>query len=92
MNDLQPPGCWPAGSRTDSSSRLVPLGLVFAAVLSFWVDEDPAALRGTAAQDFGISGAATQSAMNAIEAEHHARWYFLLAGIALVIWFGIGVV
>ena len=70
---------------------LVPLGLVFAAVLSFWVDVDPVALED-AAEDFGISGAATQSAMNAIEAEHHARWYFLLAGIALVIWFGIGVV
>ena len=70
---------------------LVPLGLVFAAVLSFWVDVDPAGLED-AAEDFGIGGAATQSAMNAIEAEHHARWYFLLTGIALVIWFGMGVV
>ena len=70
---------------------LVPLGLIFAALLSFWGDEDPSGLEH-AARDFGISGAATRSAMNAIEAEHHARWYFLLAGIALVIWFGIGVV
>ena len=70
---------------------LVPLGLVFAAVLSFWVDEDPEGLED-AAEDFGISGAATQSAMNAIAEEHHARWYFLLAGIGLVLWFGIGVV
>lgn len=70
---------------------LVPLGLVFAAVLSFWVDEDPDGLEA-AAEDFGIGGAATQSAMNAIAEEHHARWYFLLAGIGLVLWFGIGVV
>ena len=70
---------------------LVPLGLVFAAVLSFWVDEDPDGLKD-AAEDFGIGGAATHSAMNAIAGEHHARWYFLLAGIGLVLWFGIGVV
>ena len=70
---------------------LVPLGLVAAALLSFWVEEDPAGLED-AAEDFGIGGAATQSAMDAIAAEHHARWYLLLAGIALVLWFGIGVV
>ena len=35
---------------------LVPLGLVFASVLSFWVDEDRVGLQD-AARDFGISGA-----------------------------------
>ena len=70
---------------------LVPLGLVFAAVLSFWVDEDRGGLED-AAHNFGIGGAATKSAMNAIAEEHHARWYFLLAGLVLVAWFGIGVV
>ncbi len=39
-----------------------------------------------------MSGAAVQSAMNAIAGQHHARWYFLLAGLALVVWFGGGVV
>ena len=39
-----------------------------------------------------MSGAAVQSAMNAIAEQHHARWYFLLAGLALVVWFGGGVV
>jgi uncharacterized BrkB/YihY/UPF0761 family membrane protein len=69
----------------------VPLGLVFASVLSFWVDEDRVGVQD-AARDFGISGAATQSAMRAIAEEHHARWYFLLAGLVLLVWFGIGVI
>ena len=58
---------------------LVPLGLVMAAVLSFWVDADRISA-ADAARDFGMSGAAVQSAMNAIAEQHHARWYFLLAG------------
>ena len=59
--------------------------------MSFWGDEDQVGLED-AARDFGIGGAATDSAMSAIAAEHHARWYFLLAGLALITWFGIGVV
>ena len=70
---------------------LVPLGLLVAAVLSFWVDADRLAA-ADAARDFGMSGAAVQSAMNAIAGQHHARWYVLLAGLALVVWFGGGVV
>ena len=60
-------------------------------MLSFWVDADRIAA-ADAARDFGMSGAAVQSAMNAIAEQHYARWYFLLAGLALVIWFGGGVV
>ena len=70
---------------------LVPLGLVIASVLSFWVDEDRVGLQD-AARNFGISGAATQSAMKAIAEQHHARWYLLVAGIVLLVWFGIGVI
>jgi membrane protein len=70
---------------------LVPFGLVLASVLSFWVDEDRVGLQD-AARDFGISGAATQSAMRAIAEQHHARWYLLLAGLVLLVWFGIGVI
>ena len=70
---------------------LVPLGLVFASVLSFWVDEDRVGLQD-AARNFGLSGAATQSAMRAIAEQHHARWYLLVAGIVLLVWFGIGVI
>jgi uncharacterized BrkB/YihY/UPF0761 family membrane protein len=69
----------------------VPLGLVFAAVLSFWVDEDRVGLQD-AARNFGISGASTQSAMKAIAEQHHARWYFLVAGLVLLVWSGIGVI
>ena len=70
---------------------LLPLGLVLAAVSSFWVDADR---RGAAdaARDFGMSGPAVQSAMNAIAEQHHARWYFLAVGIVLVVWFSMGVV
>lgn len=70
---------------------LLPLGLVVASLLSFWVDADRLAA-ANAAHDFGISSAAVQSAMDAIAEQHHARWYFLVAGIALVVWFGSGVV
>ena len=70
---------------------LLPLGLVLAAVSSFWVDADQ---RGAAdaAREFGMGGAAVQSAMDAIAEQHHARWYFLGAGIVLVVWFSMGVV
>jgi membrane protein len=70
---------------------LAPLGLLLASVLSFWVDADRVAAED-AARDFGMSGAAVQSAMEAISDQHHARWYFLAAGIVLVVWFGSGVV
>jgi membrane protein len=70
---------------------LLPLGLLVAAVLSFWVDADRVAA-ANAASDFGMSGTAVQSAMTAIAEQHHARWYFLVAGFALVVWFGGGVV
>ena len=70
---------------------LLPLGLLVAAVLSFWVDADRVAA-ANAASDLGMSGHAVQSAMTAIAEQHHARWYFLVAGFALVVWFGGGVV
>lgn len=70
---------------------LVPLGLVLAAVLSFWVDADRLGA-ADAAHEFGMSGAAVQSAMSAVAGQHHARWYFLAAGAVLVIWFSMGVV
>ena len=70
---------------------LVALGLVLAAVLSFWVESDPAGLED-AASEYGIGGAATLSAMDAIARESHSKWYFLVAGAGLSIWFAIGVV
>ena len=70
---------------------LVPLGLVLAAVLSFWVDADRVAA-SDAARDFGMSGAGRPVCDERDPEQHHARWYFLVAGLALVVWFGSGVV
>jgi uncharacterized BrkB/YihY/UPF0761 family membrane protein len=70
---------------------VVPLGLVLAAVASFWVEADPGGMT-TAARELGLSGAATRAAMDAIQEDAHARWYFLVAGAALLVWFSAGVV
>jgi uncharacterized BrkB/YihY/UPF0761 family membrane protein len=45
-----------------------------------------------AARELGLGGAATQAAMDAIRHDAHARWYFLVAGASLAVWFGAGVV
>jgi uncharacterized BrkB/YihY/UPF0761 family membrane protein len=70
---------------------LVPLGLVLAAAASFWVEADPAGME-SAAREIGLGGAATRAAMDAIQHDAHARWYFLVAGASLLVWFGAGVV
>jgi membrane protein len=70
---------------------LVPLGLVFASVLSFWYEGDRASLED-AAGEFGLGGATTRSALEAVAQESHARWYFLVAGILLLGWFTAGVI
>ena len=70
---------------------LVPLGLVFAAVLSFWVESNRVGLED-AASEYGIGGAAARSAMDAISRESHSKWYFLVVGCVLCLWFAIGVV
>lgn len=69
----------------------VPLGLVAASVLSFWERESPQSLESTA-QDFGLSASAVQESTEAIEQQAHSRWYFLIAGLILLLWFAIGVV
>jgi membrane protein len=70
---------------------LVPLGLVAAALLSFWVDADSEGFEH-AAEELGMGAAAAHSASEAIAAGAHSRWYFLIAGIVFVEWFSIGVV
>lgn len=70
---------------------LVAFGLLLAALLSFWVRSDQHDAE-SAARSFGLAGVATRSASSAIREGSHARWYFLFAGIALVIYFGIGAV
>jgi uncharacterized BrkB/YihY/UPF0761 family membrane protein len=70
---------------------LLPLGLVAASVLSFWVDADEDGFED-AAEELGMGGAAAQSAATAIAAGHHSRWYLLVVGVVLVGYFSIGVV
>jgi uncharacterized BrkB/YihY/UPF0761 family membrane protein len=70
---------------------LVPFGLVVAAVASFWEREDPEGLESSA-QRFGLSSAAAATARQAIEEGAHGRWYFLIFGLVLLLWFAIGVV
>jgi uncharacterized BrkB/YihY/UPF0761 family membrane protein len=70
---------------------VVPVGLVFASVLSFWVEGDRGGLED-AARRFGIGGAATSAATDALEAGTHSRWYLLAFGLVFMVWFGGGVV
>jgi uncharacterized BrkB/YihY/UPF0761 family membrane protein len=67
---------------------LVALGLLLAAIASFWVKSDESSAQH-AATSFGLAGAAAQSALDAIERGSRARWYFAGAGLALVLYFGI---
>jgi uncharacterized BrkB/YihY/UPF0761 family membrane protein len=70
---------------------LVAFGLLIAAVASFWVREDQSNLQD-AAKSFGLSGVAAQSAVSAVEDGSNARWYLLISGIVLLLYFGIGAV
>jgi membrane protein len=70
---------------------IVPLGLVFSATLGYWVEADRIGLE-SAARDFGIGGAVARAAAETVEQEPHSRWYFLVIGAWLLVWFGGGVV
>ena len=70
---------------------LVPLALVVAAVLSFWEREDPQSLE-SAGREFGLGASAVRVSMETIEQSAHGRWYFLVVGLGLLMWFSIGVV
>jgi uncharacterized BrkB/YihY/UPF0761 family membrane protein len=68
---------------------LVAFGLFNAAILSFWVRDSPEDVKATA-RSFGLAGVATNSATSAIRDGSHARWYFLIAGLILLVYFGMG--
>lgn len=70
---------------------IVPLGLVFSATLGYWVEDDRVGLE-KAARDFGIGGAVARAAADTVAQEPHSRWYFLVIGAWLLVWFGGGVV
>lgn len=66
---------------------LVSFGLVVSAVVGFWVRSDRGSLVD-AAKSFGLSGVAARSAASAASDESHARWYLLIVGVALLVYFG----
>jgi uncharacterized BrkB/YihY/UPF0761 family membrane protein len=70
---------------------LVAFGLVVAATASFWVRADRITLVD-AAKSFGLSGVAARSAASAVEDGSNARWYLLVAGVVLLLYFGLGAV
>jgi uncharacterized BrkB/YihY/UPF0761 family membrane protein len=64
---------------------LVPLGLVGAVALSFWIDADETSVE-QAAEEFGIGAAAIASAENAVEASPTNRIVLLVIGLVLLAW------
>jgi uncharacterized BrkB/YihY/UPF0761 family membrane protein len=68
---------------------LTPLGLVVAAVLSFWSETDPDGLE-KAAKEFGIGAAAAHAATRALEASDRGIGLTLAVGVVLLAWFTLG--
>jgi membrane protein len=67
---------------------LVPFGLVVAAVLAFWSEQDPNGIE-SAARRFGIGAAAAQAASKALEIGDRSALLVLLFGLVLLAWFTI---
>ena len=70
---------------------LVPFGLVAAAVLSLWGEQDPDGLE-EAAREFGIGAAAAQAASEALQIGDRNAFLVLGFGLVLLAWFTIGAV
>ncbi len=70
---------------------LVSFGLIAAAIASFWVRSSEGSLTD-AAKSFGLSGVAARSAAHAVDDGSSARWYLLVSGFVLVLYFGLGAV
>jgi membrane protein len=70
---------------------LVPLGLVVAALLSFWVEHDEDGLED-ATREFGIGAAAAQTAAEALEAGDRNAGLVLVFGLVMLAWFSFGAV
>ena len=70
---------------------LVPLGLVVAALLSFWVEHDEDGLE-EATREFGVGAAAAQAAAEALEAGDRNAGLVLVFGLVMLAWFSLGAV
>jgi uncharacterized BrkB/YihY/UPF0761 family membrane protein len=70
---------------------LVPLGLVVAALLSFWSEHDREGLED-ASREFGISAAATAAAIEVLQTGDRNIVVILLFGVVTLAWFTLGAV
>ena len=70
---------------------LVPLGLVVAALLSFWVEHDEDGLE-EATREFGIGAAAAETAAEALESSDRNAGLVLAFGLVTLAWFSLGAV
>jgi uncharacterized BrkB/YihY/UPF0761 family membrane protein len=69
----------------------VPFGLVGAALLSFWSDQDSDSLE-SAARTFGIGAAAAEAASEALQFGDRNAVLVLVFGLVLLAWFTLGTV
>jgi uncharacterized BrkB/YihY/UPF0761 family membrane protein len=70
---------------------LVPLGLVIAALLSFWVEHDEDGLE-EASREFGIGAAAAEAAAEALNSSDRNAGVILVVGLVTLGWFSLGAV
>lgn len=70
---------------------LVPLGLVVAALLSFWVEHDEDGLE-EASREFGIGAAAAEAAAQALQSSDRNAGLILAFGLITLGWFSLGAV
>ncbi|MGH3061107.1 MAG: YhjD/YihY/BrkB family envelope integrity protein, partial [Gaiellaceae bacterium] len=70
---------------------LVPFGLVFAALLGFWLELDPDSAERSA-REFGIGATAVAEAAKAVDARTENRAALLVGGLFLLAWFTLGAV
>jgi uncharacterized BrkB/YihY/UPF0761 family membrane protein len=70
---------------------LLPIGLVGAEILGFWVDANEESVED-AAKEFGIGAAAVASAADAVETNNSNRILLLLTGLILLAWFSLAFV
>jgi uncharacterized BrkB/YihY/UPF0761 family membrane protein len=70
---------------------LLPLGLLGAQILGFWLDSDEESV-ADAAKEFGIGAAAVATAHDAVDTSSMNRYVLLLLGLGLLVWFSLGFV
>ena len=70
---------------------LLPIGLVGAELLSFWLDMSDESVEG-AAKEFGIGAAAVATASDAVATNSTNRFLLLVLGLGLLLWFSLGFV